>query len=148
MVRNPGERLKSVKIDFVGENTKNSQFMSRRELLKLASGAWLAAPIVQQGTQPLTAPSNGQQVIGAAPYAPIALSPEDDLFLEELERATFNYFWEQGNPQTGLVKDRCHVRSRTKAWWRVSRPLASDLTALCIGEKRQFIHYYEARRRA
>jgi len=38
-----------------------------------------------------------------------SLSPEDDQFLDDLERLNFCYFWEQASPQTGLVKDRCDV---------------------------------------
>ncbi len=37
-------------------------------------------------------------------------SDAEEAFLEELERATYLYFWEQASPQTGLVKDRCNVR--------------------------------------
>src|SRR5260370_36839973 len=33
-------------------------------------------------------------------------SPEEDTFLEEVERACFRYFWEQTHPDTGLTKDR------------------------------------------
>src|SRR5258708_21896070 len=31
---------------------------------------------------------------------------EEDTFLEELERACFQFFWDEVNPATGLVKDR------------------------------------------
>ena len=39
------------------------------------------------------------------------LSKEDDQFLDDLEKTNFQYFWEQANPKTGLVKDRCNVRN-------------------------------------
>jgi len=34
------------------------------------------------------------------------LRKTDDEFLEDLSRRAFQYFWEQANPQTGLVLDR------------------------------------------
>ena len=78
----------------------------------------------------------------------MALSPEDDLFLEELERATVAYFWDQANPQTGLVKDRCNVRAADNSVVASIAATGFGLTALCIGEKRKYIHFFEARRRA
>ncbi len=75
------------------------------------------------------------------------LSPEDDLFLDEMERGAVNYFWEQGDPQTGMVKDRCNVRATDNSIVASIAATGFGLTALCIGEKRKFIHYYEARRR-
>ena len=41
-----------------------------------------------------------------------ALSPEDDQFLNDVEKASFLFFWEQGNPKTGMVKDRCNVHNQ------------------------------------
>src|SRR5690606_37400096 len=78
-----------------------------------------------------------------------ALSPEDDAFLEELERATFLYFWEQADPKTGLVKDRCNVRTGTDQS-TVANIAATGfgLTALCIGAERGYISATDARDRA
>src|SRR5436305_12491397 len=33
-------------------------------------------------------------------------TPQEDAFLEELEQACFQFFWDEANPATGLVKDR------------------------------------------
>ena len=40
-----------------------------------------------------------------------ALTPEDQSLLDEIQRATFLYFWEQADPLTGLVRDRFNVRA-------------------------------------
>ena len=67
--------------------------------------------------------------------------------LEEIEHAAFLFFWEQTNPQTGLTKDRCNVRAKDTT---VAASIASTgfgLTALCIGEKRGYISYADARLR-
>jgi len=44
---------------------------------------------------------------GARPGA--MLSAEDDAFLEELQRASFQFFLEQSHPRTGLVRDRARA---------------------------------------
>ena len=75
------------------------------------------------------------------------LSQADDQFLEELERASFLYFWEQANPRTGLVRDRCTVNAAgAKATPGKGPELVASiaatgfgLTALCIGHKRGYI---------
>ncbi|HEY6183213.1 MAG TPA: glucoamylase family protein [Terriglobales bacterium] len=81
---------------------------------------------------------------GQAPPGPAAkpgtLSKEDDQFLDELEKTTFQYFWDQTNPKTGLVKDRCNARSENDV--NVVGSIASTgfgLTALCIGANRGYI---------
>jgi len=77
-----------------------------------------------------------------------ALTPEDDAFLEELERATFLYFWEQADPQTGLVKDRCNMRIAADTGTVASIAATGfGLTALAIGAQRKFVPFVEARDR-
>ncbi len=89
----------------------------------------------KQHTQPAVAPT------------PTYLSEDDDQFLDQVERADFLFFWEQGNPQTGLVKDRCNVRVTDTSSAASIASTGFGLTALCIGEKRGFVSYTEARRR-
>ena len=43
---------------------------------------------------------------GPAPKPQSSFSARDEAFLEDLERRSFQYFWDQGNPRTGLVLDR------------------------------------------
>ena len=136
-------------MDIMDEKTDSCQSLSRRQLLRRISGTWIGSPIIKWGILPFLTVSKGQQDIpSASTPRQIALSPEDDLFLEELERATVAYFWEQANPQTGLVKDRCNVRAADNSVVASIAATGFGLTALCIGEKRKFIHFFEARRRA
>jgi hypothetical protein len=79
--------------------------------------------------------------------SPSALSPQDDQFLEELEHASFLFFWEQANPHTGLIKDRCNVRAKDSSTVASIASCGFGLTAICIGQKRGFISYEEARLR-
>ncbi len=75
------------------------------------------------------------------------LSPEDDLFLEELERASFQFFWDQASPQTGLVKDRCNVHGNDKTTVASIAATGFGLTAICIADERRWISTYKARER-
>jgi hypothetical protein len=68
-----------------------------------------------------------------------SISSEDDRFLDDLERATFQYFWEQTNPKTGLVKDRCNTHVNDTGIVASIAATGFGLTALCIGEKRGFV---------
>jgi len=74
-------------------------------------------------------------------------SPEDDALLEELENRNFLYFWEQANPETGIVKDRCNVVKPDKSPLGSIAALGFGLTALCIAEMRRFISRSEAQGR-
>ncbi len=133
----------------MGESKETSESLSRREALKRISGASMSAPLLKWAKLPTLPARLGQQGPPATPASRLlALSPEDDLFLEELERATVAYFWEQANPQTGLVKDRCNVRAADNTVVASIAATGFGLTALCIGDKRKYIHFFEARRRA
>jgi hypothetical protein len=67
------------------------------------------------------------------------LSTEDDAFLDELERASFLFFWEQADPHTGLVKDRCNTTlAQDKGVAGSVAATGFGLTALCIGHKRGY----------
>jgi hypothetical protein len=98
-----------------------------------------ASPTLTQSVTPHTRP--------AAPPAATALAPQDEQFLDELEHASFLFFWEQGNPQTGLIKDRCNVRAKDTGTAASIASTGFGLTAICIGEKRGYVSYAEARLR-
>jgi hypothetical protein len=93
----------------------------------------------QKTTQPHERP--------AAPPAPTSLSPQDEQFLNDLEHGCFLFFWEQANPPTGLIKDRCNVRAKDTSTAASIASTGFGLTAICIGEKRGFVSYSEARLR-
>lgn len=86
---------------------------------------------------------------GTAQPAPVSL--QDQAFLEDLERRSFHYFWEQADANTGLVPDR--ARSDASPLDENHRNVASiaatgfGLTALCIGAERRWIEADQARER-
>ncbi|HSS95944.1 MAG TPA: glucoamylase family protein [Terriglobales bacterium] len=94
--------------------------------------------------------AEAQKQPASAASSPLAngISPEDDQFLDDLEKTTFQYFWDQANPKTGLVKDRCNVRVENDT--NVVGSIASTgfgLTALCIGANRGYIQKPAAQER-
>jgi hypothetical protein len=126
---------------------------SRRTLLRQFSRISLGLPFarvmalaspIEQRTQDRDAQ---QHMRPARPPAPTSISPEDDQFLNDLERANFLFFWEQANPQTGLIKDRCNVRVKDTGLAASIASTGFGLTAICIAEKRGFISQAAARSR-
>lgn len=69
-----------------------------------------------------------------------SLSAEDDAFLDELERASILFFWEQADSSSGQIRDRAVVNGVNE-----TRPVASiastgfGLTALIIAHKRGYL---------
>ncbi len=107
----------------------------------------ICLPLARWSILPFLKASKEQHAHPALPPAKTYLSQDDDQFLEALERANFLYFWEQTNPQTGLVKDRCNVRATGNGVVASIAATGFGLTALCIAEKRGYISLSEARGR-
>src|SRR5689334_5166133 len=66
-------------------------------------------------------------------------SGTDDQLLEEIEKAAFQFFWEQADPNAGQVKDRA-LATGINDTHAVSSIAATGfgLTALCIGDQRGY----------
>ena len=113
--------------------------LSRRKLIQCCCGGTSAALLFNPNYP------NDLQAAEADPRSnQIALSPADDQFLEDLEKANFLFFWEQADPRTGLVKDRNRVNAAGKelASKEIVASIAATgfgLTALCIGHKRGYV---------
>jgi hypothetical protein len=142
-----------------GEKRVSRGRVSRREWLREASRLAIGLPL---GLVPLSEAEGA--TAGQNPIPPQNVTPpppggaaslfngdptkyrftlDEDRLLEEVERACFQFFWEEANPYTGLVKDRCQANGPD------SRNVASiaatgfGLTGLCIGD-----HYgWEERRK-
>lgn len=80
-----------------------------------------------------------------------SFSARDEAFLEDLERRSFQYFWEQAGAGTGLVLDR--TRTDGAPADEDHRTVASiaatgfGLTALCIAAERGWVRRNDARER-
>jgi hypothetical protein len=126
--------------------TARFETFSRRELLKQFARAGVCAGLCRPEAALFAIPFQ-EPTAPAGPTKP-ALSESDDAFLEEMERANFLYFWEQANPETGMVRDRCNVRAPDNKTLGSIAATGFGLTALCIGDKREYISYAQARDRA
>ncbi|MGH9874307.1 MAG: glucoamylase family protein [Pyrinomonadaceae bacterium] len=86
------------------------------------------------------------------PQAPSnKLTHQDQQFLEDLERRSFQYFWEEADPHTGLVPDRARMDGTPLD--ENHRNVASiaatgfGLSVLCIATERDWISHSQARER-
>jgi len=126
---------------------------TRRQLLRKMASLSLGLPLAHwQGfsalAQTATKQPANKKLSGAASAAtPVTFSQEDEQFLDDLEHSTFLYFWEQANPETGLIKDRCNVRATDNSVVASIASTGFGLTAICIAEKRGYISHQEARLR-
>jgi hypothetical protein len=120
---------------------------ARRELLKQIARFGGCISLATLGILPAPATFKSELVNSVLGPDPTSPSLRDDPLLEELERANFRFFWEQANPETGLVRDRFNIRQPGKSELASIAATGFGLTALCIGEKRQFITRLESQRR-
>jgi hypothetical protein len=140
------ERLRAIE---VAEET--SVRVTRRTLLRQLSMLSVVWPFARceaqaRGARPAKPPAKAESE--EAPTPPTSnIAPEDDQFLEELEHASFLFFWEQANPDTGLIKDRCNVRTNDKGIVASIASMGFGLTAICIADRRGYIGHSEARSR-
>jgi hypothetical protein len=134
-------------ISRMGDGRAGWSRLSRRELLKLGVRAGVLAPLAASVALP-SAWTLGAQTIpratgsGASPFYQI-----DEVLLEEIESANFRYFWEQTNPYTGIVRDRCNATTPDKSDLGSIAATGFGLTALCIGDEREYVPHAEARGR-
>ncbi|HJP92702.1 MAG TPA: glucoamylase family protein [Pyrinomonadaceae bacterium] len=86
-------------------------------------------------------------------FIPFAVRAQgNDAFLNDLQQRSFRYFWEQADPNTGLVPDRARVDGSTlpASHQNVASIAATGfgLTSLCIAADRSWITQAQARERA
>src|SRR5579883_3502109 len=87
---------------------EGNRLLSRRTLLQSA----VASAYLRAATQDGEPSSEGQ----------FALSPDDEQFLEELERSNFQFFWEQSNPKPASPKTAATCGPRIPTFWLRASP--------------------------
>ena len=128
-------------------SVKSDPISGLRPALAVLFVLFSCASVVPQPLSRTAVPKSSQP--GSTSYE---LTRADTLFLEDLERRSFQYFWEQGDPGTGLVPDR--ARADGAALDENHRNVASiaatgfGLTALCIAAERRWVDRPQARERA
>ena len=119
--------------------------LTRRSVLWHLLGTGICLPFARLfGASP---ESEQRHTAPARPPKATSLAPEDDKFLDDLERLHSCYFWEQTNPNTGIIKDRCDLQGNDNGIVGSIAATGFGLTALCIAEKRGFIASADALRR-
>jgi hypothetical protein len=89
-----------------------------------------------------------QAATRAAPH----LSPEDDAFLDDLSRRSFQFFWDASDPNTGITRE--HLYWDGSPYPAEIRDVGSTgatgfgITALCIGAEHGWVPRDKARQRA
>lgn len=82
-----------------------------------------------------------------APATRPATHPAEDVLLDDLERRSFRYFWDEASPTNGLIADRALADGGGA---RIASIAATGfgLTALCIADSRGWITHEQAYARA
>ncbi len=139
-------------MNLVGRRTSRRDMLRRLSSLSLGLPFARAATLAAAGAPEYTDDGTYYEELRGPvqlTYADLAatLSPQDEKFLDALERASFQFFWEQVNPQVGLIKDRCNARAKDTTLASSIASTGFGLTAICIAEQRRFISHAEARLR-
>ena len=71
------------------------------------------------------------------PKASAAASDSSEL-LDQMERASFEFFWNEANPYTGLVRDRSEADGGSLSRMSSIAATGFGLTALCIAHQRNY----------
>ena len=117
--------------------------LSRRELLQRFAVAGACLPLAGLASSPAFSLAPAAR---STPQTKL-LSQQDELLLEEIEHASFLYFWEQASEETGMVRDRCNARAPDNKVLGNISATGFGLTGICIGEQRGYISYAQARDR-
>jgi hypothetical protein len=106
----------------------NSVPIRRRELLRWWGQALVLAPFAS------TLSCARQQKLPK----PRPFQGTDDQLLDEVQKATFEFFWNETNPATGQVKDRALLNGNDTRTMSSIAATGFALSALCIGDARGY----------
>src|SRR5437899_339395 len=99
---------------------------TRRQFLRVALTGAAVLPCARKGLASDLLPSRRE------------LAVSDLVLLDELERAAFEFFWNEANPATGLVLDRASANGGGPRGMASIAATGFGLTALCIGYERSY----------
>ena len=106
--------------------------LSRREVMKFCGIGLLARPLV-------TLAGCGKQTQRAFPEPKGApYEGTDAQLLDEIQRATFQFFWDEASQKTGQVKDRALANGNDSRMMSSIAATGFGLTSLCIGDQRGY----------
>jgi hypothetical protein len=107
--------------------------VTRREIMRICGMGLLASPMMAAASCQKRASSSFAEPNGA-PY-----EGTDEQLLDEIQRASFAFFWNEASARTGQVKDRSLANDGNDS--RMMSSIAATgfgLTSLCIGDHRDY----------
>lgn len=105
---------------------------SRRDALRLGGAAILSASV-----PPALLWSAARQKSFVEP-AGTPYQGTDESLLDEIQKSTFDFFWNEAGPKTGQVKDRALANGGDTRDFSSIAATGFGLTSLCIGDRRGF----------
>ena len=106
--------------------------LNRREVMRLCGMGLLASPLATVAScQKRRAPSFVEP--NGAPF-----EGTDEQLLDEIQRASFEFFWNEASPKTGQVKDRALANGSDSRMMSSIAATGFGLTSLCIGDHRGY----------
>jgi hypothetical protein len=103
-----------------------SRDLTRRELLRIFQASALAVPLAWL-------PTCSSSHKGSASYP-----QTDDQLIDEIQRASFDFFWTETGARTGQVKDRALAAGNDTRTMASIAATGFGLAALCIGDSRGY----------
>jgi hypothetical protein len=110
-------------------SSQRHQF-TRRQMLALSGKAVLAYPLLGM--------FSCDHIPRRTITPPAGLAGADEQLLDEMERAAFQFFWNEASPTTGLVKDRALLNGGDRRSLSSITSTGFGLTALCIAAERGY----------
>lgn len=114
--------------------SENQKTLTRREMLAALGRTAIACPVFAFGLSQLSCSGTNPVVNPPGDGYP----GTDEQLLEEIEQASFLFFWEQADPATGQVKDRSRADGNDTRNVSSIAATGFGLTALCVAEQRAY----------
>jgi hypothetical protein len=106
---------------------------SRRELIRLGSLGLLSSPFISLAARAKQKSSAAFADPAGAPY-----NGTDEQLLDEMQKAMFEFFWNEASANTGQVKDRALANGNDTRMMSSTAATGFGLTSLCIGDQRGY----------
>lgn len=114
------------------------QSFTRRQVFSLLGQSVLLAPFAGWGIAACGSGANSASPSSGNPVNP-GPTLTDDQLLDNIESTAFQYFWNEADPDTGLIKDRALAAGGDTGTLASIASTGFGLTGLCIGDARGYV---------
>src|SRR5215471_4378304 len=108
------------------------QLLTRRELMMVCGKGLLFSPFLSVAACSKHSSSSFAEPT-SAPF-----EGTDEQLLDEIQRASFEFFWNEASPKTGQVKDRALANGNDSHTMSSTAATGFRLGCLCIGDQRGY----------